>query len=177
MAKVATKAKRVLRDQTGLFLMGRAEDGRYTYQSVPVVGYASNNVHLTHTQRVGLAVVHQLLAIEYGGAYEVYPMTRSNFAQGYGTYNRKRQWLARWILAKIGTAFLAKDDVMDFWRSGGFGTVAHEVGHNFQQYGTKPHGKEFKLQETKARVRIEARLRKHGWPKLDMRKLRDSKVS
>jgi hypothetical protein len=104
-------------------------------------------------------------------------MTKSSHYIGYGTYGRKKMWIARHLLGNIGAAYLAKNDVLDVWRGGHFNTVAHEVGHNFQRAGTKPHGKEFKLQETKARVRIEARLRKYGWPKLDMRKLRDSKVS
>lgn len=174
MARVHIKVKSKV-DPTGLRLLGRNRDGRYQYRSVSVMRQP-NVVNLTHEQRVGLAVVRQLLVDEFG-RYFVYPMTRNGgSAIGYGEIGMKRMWIVRYQLAWIGKRFLTKQDALQSWRDGLWSTVIHEAGHNAQPIGTKPHGPEFKRAEMKADIRVQARLRKHGWPKIDMRKLRESKV-
>lgn len=173
MAKIHTKLKPKA-DQTGLWLLGRNRDGRYQYQSVSVFR-RSNIVNLTHEARVGLAVTRKLLDQTFG-RYDVYPMTRNGGgAIGYGEIGQRRMWIVRYELESIGRAFLAKKDIREQWKRGRFSTVVHEAGHNLQERCTRPHGPEFKAAEVRAHRMLEATIWK-GWPKLDMRKLRDSKV-
>ena len=172
--KIHFPAKKTSRDQTGLVLVGRHTDGRYQYQSQSC--FCQGNVSsMTHSERVGLALVQAALVEALpvvSGHYEGYPMTKSSRYIGYGTFGRPRMWLAKWILSYIGGRFLSGSSSRESWESGEWSTVAHERGHNSQN-GGRPHGPEFKKAEAHARAALQAVLW-HRWPKLDMRKLRDS---
>lgn len=161
------------KDPTGLKLVGRNRDGRYQYASVSVLGHR-NIVNLSHPQRVGLALVKAALT-ETFGTYWVFPMTRASAHLGFGTFGMKEMWLQRPELERIGESFLGSDPSERSWAQGLWKIVVHECGHNFQAYGTKPHGPEFKRAESDARLKLWKLLRK-DWPKVDMRKLRESKL-
>ena len=164
------------KDATGLTLVGRHNDGRYQYE-VLTIAYNSSIASLSHTRRVGLAIIRAALAEAYGVRYyEVYPMLKDNATyRGYGTLDRNRMWLKGDILAQIGHSFLSGKTTKQSWKEDAFywSTIAHEAGHNHQPRASKPHGPEFRKAEAEANMLLWKVLYK-GWPKLDMRKLRDS---
>ena len=180
--KIYHPTKTETKDQTGLDLCGRHQDGRYQYRSLSVF-HRHNVVSMTHTQRVGLAVAYALAKLMRPGTTTViYPMTKHKRYAGFGTYGRPRLWLSPVLLHGIGDAYLKDErpriaDIREhYWDCGksdeALGVLAHEMGHNTQR-GGKPHGPEFKAAEIKMRLAMKDALGK-GWPKLDMRKLRDS---
>ena len=161
-----------VKDQTGLTLCGRHADGRYQYRSVSVF-HQRNIVSLTHEERVGLAGCHALAKLMRPGVTTViYPMTRSNRYRGFGSRSDARLWLNRPALRSVGRMYIEGDDPAEY-DIPCLDTLAHEMGHNTQPTGTRPHGPEFKAAHSKMRVAMQSALSK-GWPKLDMRKLRDS---
>lgn len=150
-------------DETGLRYLGRHTDDRYIYESVPVVGGSKNRVLLTHDQRVGLAILRKLARlIRPDVQTPVYPMTRQSGHAGYGNQGFPGVWIRRPDLEERG-----------IWT--GVDTLIHELAHNAQPMGTKPHGSAFKSEETRLRVR--ARKVTKGFrvlPEIDRRKMRDS---
>lgn len=171
-----------VKDQTGLTLCGRHADGRYQYRSVSVF-HQRNIMSLNHEQRVGLAICHALAKLmRPGTTTAIYPMTKTRSASGWGSYGMARLWLMKSDLFWLGMQYL-KGNAPSSFRSargrypGALDTLAHEMGHNTQHYATgrrgRPHGPEFKAAFSKMRVALHGALSK-GWPKLDMRKLRDS---
>ena len=170
------------KDQTGLYLCGRHKDGRYQYRSEPVIGHASNIVSVTQEQRVGLAVCYALAKLVRPGTTTViYPMTKHNRYEGFACGSAKL-WLSPVLLHGIGVAYLDREkpkvaDIRTHASGCGkadeaLGVLAHEMGHNTQR-GGKPHGPEFKAAHTQMRLAMKDALSR-GWPKLDMRRLRDS---
>ena len=148
-----------VRDQTGLYLCGRHADGRYQYRSESVLG-DGNVVTLTHEERVGLAVCYALAKLMRPGVTtSIYVMTK--------TRGRPRLWLMKPDLGAMGRAYLAGAEPQ------ATSTLAHEMGHNTQRRGSKPHGPEFDAAHLQMRLAMQRALAK-GWPKLDMRRLRDS---
>lgn len=176
-------------DQTGLTLCGRHKDGRYQYRSYSVLCHA-NIVTLSHSQRVGLAVCFALAKLMRPGVTtEVFPMSRHRVYSGFGVVGHARLWLAPPLLDALGRSYLADTipklaatrryypaHLMDC-ASEALSVLAHEMGHNTQHLEEggpgKPHGAQFKVAESKMRLAMRRALSK-GWPKLDMRKLRDS---
>lgn len=171
--KVTHRAKKRTNDQTGLTLAGRHADGRYVYESLSVMR-SWTTVGLTHEQRVGIAVCRAIAKL-MNRETRVYPMTRESGNQGYGTFGACQLWITRPQLGSIGKAFLAgvQPVVTGEFVVYGLSTFAHEMGHNLQRPGTKPHGPEFDAAHQRMRILMRKVLAK-GWPKLDMRKLRDS---
>ena len=166
-----------VQDQTGLTLCGRHQDGRYQYRSYSVF-HQNNVMSLTHEQRVGLALCYALAKLmRPGTTTAIYPMTRSNRYRGFGSYGTARLWLTRPALGSVGRMYLEGDDPAEYNSIPCLNTLAHEMGHNTQHEATgrsgRPHGPEFKAAFSKMRVAMQSVLSK-GWPKLDMRKLRDS---
>lgn len=146
------------RDQTGLRYRGRHSDGRYRYASVSVLG-AANEVLLTHDQRVGLATLKALSRLLWPNVETpVYPMTRQSSAAGYGNHGAPGVWIRRPDL-----------EAARIWI--GVDTLIHEMAHNVQTFDSKPHGREFKIRVLAAKVTKGFKV----LPKLDLRKLRDSK--
>jgi hypothetical protein len=172
-AKITYPVKQRKKDQTGLTYAGRHEDGRYIYESLSVMRDWTH-VALTHDQRVGVAVC-RAIAKAMDRESRIYPMTRESGNLGYGTYGRRQLWITRPQFGSIGKAYLAgKKPVRDAtFEVYGLRTFAHEMGHNEQRPGTKPHGPEFDKAHQTMRILMRKALAK-GWPKLDMRKLRDS---
>ena len=159
-------------DATGLTLVGRHDDGRYQYE-IETTFCDLSIASITHRQRVGLAIVRAALLQAFGPHYDVYPLLRSNHAVGYGHKGRKVMWLERSILHEIGSSFLRGEPLRKGWDDGDWSTVIHEAGHNHQPYASKPHGPEWRKAEAWCRCELWKVLYR-GWPKLDMRKLRDS---
>ena len=171
--KIYHPISREIKDQTGLWLVGRHDDGRYQYRSVSVWD-DYNIVSLTHEERVGLAVCYALAKLMRPGVTtEIYPMTKARSAMGYGLYNRPRLWLTKSDLFWMGRAYLESPCKRVVITTTSFNTLAHEMGHNTQRGGSKPHGVEFDAAHLKMRVAMKSAVAK-GWPKLDMRKLSDS---
>ena len=160
------------KDATGLTLVGRHDDGRYQYEIETTVGDLSI-ASMTHPERVGLAIVRASLLQAFGPHYYIYPLLRSSNWQGYGLKGRKTMWLERTILHHIGRSFLRGEPLRKGWDDGDWSTVIHEAGHNHQPYMSKPHGPEWRKAEAWCRCELWKVLYR-GWPKLDMRKLRDS---
>lgn len=161
--------KRRRADQTGLVLDGRKADGRYVYQSVSVLRQ-NNTVALTHEARVGLAVCSRL-ARSVRSFTVVYPMTRQTRALGYGVQGGCLLWIQRPVLAEVGRLFLNGHPP----NRGALSTLVHELGHNIQPCDTTAHGAAFR----ECHVEMMGKMTKatkgyRVWPKLDMRKLRDS---
>jgi hypothetical protein len=171
-----------VQDQTGLKLCGRHQDGRYQYRSYSVF-HQNNVMSLTHEQRVGLALCYALAKLmRPGTTTAIYPMTKTRSASGWGSYGGATLWLMKSDLFWLGMQYLKGNAPSSFrTRSGRYpgalNTLAHEMGHNTQHYATgrrgRPHGPEFEAAFSKMRVAMQSVLSK-GWPKLDMRKLRDS---
>ena len=172
-----------VRDQTGLVICGRHADGRYQYRSVSVLDHR-NVVALTHEQRVGLALCYAIAqGMRPGRKTTVYPMTRDQRTQGYGGYNSTEFWITRSQLGQLGKAYLDGHEP-SLGKARGYASAgaassgeglrvgAHEMGHNTQM-GGRPHGRQFDEAHARMRVAMKKVLYK-GWPKLDMRKLRDS---
>jgi|TARA_R110000824_G_scaffold379777_1_gene571872 hypothetical protein len=169
-----------VQDQTGLALCGRHQDGRYQYRSVSLFHHR-NVMSLTHNERVGLALCYALAKkMRPGTATAIYPMTKTNSASGWGSYGSARLWLMKPHLAELGRHYIDGDGPEALrWKTGyrtGLSVLAHEMGHNTQrlEHGGpgKPHGPQFDAAHIKMRLALKDALRK-GWPKLDMRKLRD----
>ena len=170
--KIHYPAKAERRDATGLTLVGRHTDGRYQYISQSVF-HARNVASLTHAERVGLALVRSALCRAYEcDWYRVYPMTKANRYQGFGTFYVRRMWLNKNDLHNIGQAFLNGKSAKEAWALGYWHTVAHEAGHNHQD-GGRPHGREFRRAEADALMRL-GKVLSRGWHAPDMRQMRDS---
>lgn len=177
MVNIDYPAKRPAYDQTGLKLAGRRVDGRYVYCSISGMDHY-NTVALTHAQRVGLALCRAVVAgitpATPRRTFNIYPMTRESGAWGYATQGGTRMWLQRPMLGELGQALMDSAPAPRTYSSKCLDTLAHELAHNQQPTTTKSHGPEWDSLYTKNRVAIDALMHK-GWPKLDMRKLRDSK--
>jgi hypothetical protein len=163
-------------DATGLTLVGRHDDGRYQYE-VLTCAYNTRVASLTHARRVGLAIIRAALMEAYGVSYyEVYPLLKdSSTYRGFGSLQMNRMWLKGDILGQIGVSYLQGKTTKESWNDDAWywETVAHEAGHNHQPLRSKTHGPEFNKAHAMASVLLWKVLHK-GWPKLDMRKLRDS---
>ena len=157
-------AKTEKRDSTGLTLAGRHTDGRYQYRSLSVFR-DRNVVALTHPARVGLAICKAVADAVRGHPVRVYPMTKETAAHGYGTYGASQLWLIRPMLAGLGAAYIAKSEALNTRTSYCLDMLAHEMGHNSQPRGTKPHGPEFDKAYAKMRVEVN-RVMSKGWPKI-----------
>jgi hypothetical protein len=169
------------RDQTGLNLCGRHADGRYQYHSKSVLGHY-NIISLTHDERVGLALCYALAKrMRPGVTTAIYPMTKTRSASGWGSFKWAYLWLMKPHLAGLGRCYINGDSPETMrWKTdyrAGLSVLAHEMGHNTQHLELggpgKPHGPQFRAAHGKMRVAMDRVLHK-GWPKLDMRKLRDS---
>jgi len=157
------------KDLTGLIFLGRNRDGRYTYESFGT-SHREMIVNLTHEERVGVAVLHEIGSKVYG-PYEVNPMKDGGY-YGRGSYGQRRMWIAKRLLKRIGKSYLRGDDIIEALEDGFFSTFIHEIGHN-RQKGGRPHGPEFRRAMDMASVDVGAWIKKNGWPKLG--KLKDTK--
>lgn len=159
-------------DQTGLTLCGRHKDGRFLYRSISV-WHDCNVVALTHEERVGLAVSLAFAKQAVSRTPVIYPMTRRGRYQGWGRIGGSTLWLQRPLLGNLGRSFLGGEKPT--LKNQCLAVLAHELGHNTQPMRSKPHGPEFDKAHVNMRVAL-AKAIHRGWPKLDMRKLRDKQA-
>ena len=162
--KIYHPAKTEEQDQTGLILAGRHTDGRYQYRSVSLFRHR-NIVTLTHAERVGLAVCKAIAFSARRRKTVIYPLTKSSSASGWGTYGSPQLWLQRSSLGAVGKLYAEKATGIRTHNCSAIDLLAHEMGHNVQRPGTKPHGPEFQAAFTKMRVEVNRVLAK-GWPKI-----------
>lgn len=147
------------RDETGMIYAGRAKDGRYLYAVPSVHGYSEYRVPLTQTQRVGFAILRRL-AEQVRPGTQLYPFRPRGTRQyrGWGMRPGQTSWLNPSLVSE------------DLTRA--FPTIAHELAHNV---GLRHSSKGFAQKVAQFESDL-LRVTKGGtvWPKLDMRKLRDT---